>query len=269
MSISIAGVFRSLRSVNYRIWAAGALVSNVGTWMQRTAQDWLVFTELTHHNALAVGMVEALQFGPHLLLLPWTGVAADRFNQRKLLMVTQAAMGGLASAPAFAQATAALAETVVTATRTPTRADDLVSDTVIIDRAQIEAQASRTLPEILARVAGVQITANGGPGKASSVFIRGAEARHTLLLVDGVRYGSATTGTPPWENIPVEMIERIDGDCHVISIIDGCPGDDEFAATLNRLATVRRRSPHDIFRKSAITKFPCRANSEKWNRLAN
>ncbi|MBT2321236.1 TonB-dependent receptor [Variovorax paradoxus] len=112
---------------------------------------------------------------------------------------------------AFAQAAApTLAETVVTATRTPTRVDELVSDTVIIDRAQIERQASRTLPEILARVAGVQITANGGAGKASGVFIRGTEARHTILLIDGVRYGSATTGTPAWDNIPVEMIDRIE-----------------------------------------------------------
>ena len=89
-------VFRSLKNVNYRIWAAGALVSNVGTWMQRTAQDWLVLTQLTHHNAAAVGTVMALQFGPHLLLLPWTGFAADDFDQRKLLMATQAVMGALA-----------------------------------------------------------------------------------------------------------------------------------------------------------------------------
>ncbi|WP_306715482.1 MFS transporter [Burkholderia dolosa] len=96
MSVSDSGVFRSLRSFNYRVWAAGALVSNVGTWIQRTAQDWLVLTQLTHHDASAVGIVMSLQFGPQLLLLPWTGYAADRFNQRRLLMATQALMGGLA-----------------------------------------------------------------------------------------------------------------------------------------------------------------------------
>jgi len=89
-------MFRSLRTFNYRVWAAGALVSNVGTWMQRTAQDWLVLTQLTHQNASAVGIVMALQFGPQMLLLPWTGLAADYFNQRRLLMFTQATMGGLA-----------------------------------------------------------------------------------------------------------------------------------------------------------------------------
>ncbi|MDR3438309.1 MFS transporter [Telmatospirillum sp.] len=98
MSVAPAGTFRSLKSPNYRTWAAGAFVSNVGTWVQRTAQDWLVLTELTQHNASAVGAVMALQFGPQLLLLPWTGFAADHFNQRKLLIATQATMGGLALA---------------------------------------------------------------------------------------------------------------------------------------------------------------------------
>jgi MFS family permease len=88
-------MFRSLASVNYRIWFAGALVSNVGTWMQRTAQDWIVLTQLTHNNALAVGVVMALQFGPQLLLLPMTGYVADRFDRRKVLMATQAGMGVL------------------------------------------------------------------------------------------------------------------------------------------------------------------------------
>ena len=96
LRVALPGVFRSLRIANYRLWAAGALVSNVGTWMQRMAQDWLVLTQLTHHSASAVGVVMALQFGPQLLLLPWTGFAADHFNQRRLLMATQATMGALA-----------------------------------------------------------------------------------------------------------------------------------------------------------------------------
>lgn len=95
-SALLSGTFRSLRNRNYRLWAAGALVSNVGTWMQRTAQDWLVLTQLTHHNATAVGVVTALQFGPQLLLLPLTGWAADRLNRRRLLFATQATMGLLA-----------------------------------------------------------------------------------------------------------------------------------------------------------------------------
>lgn len=91
-----AGIFRSLKNHNYRLWASGALISNVGTWMQRIAQDWLVLTQLTHQNATAVGVVMALQFGPQLLLLPLTGLATDHCNRRKLLLVTQASMGLLA-----------------------------------------------------------------------------------------------------------------------------------------------------------------------------
>lgn len=91
------GAFRSLRNPNYRIWASGALVSNVGTWMQRVAQDWLVLTELTQHNATAVGIVMALQYGPHLLLLPLTGYAADVFDRRTLLRITQLSMAAVAA----------------------------------------------------------------------------------------------------------------------------------------------------------------------------
>jgi MFS family permease len=90
------GTFRSLQGFNYRTWALGAIVSNVGTWMQRTGQDWLVLTQLTHDNATAVGVVMSLQFGPQVLLLPLTGFAADHFDRRKVLLATQAAMGALA-----------------------------------------------------------------------------------------------------------------------------------------------------------------------------
>lgn len=92
----IGETFRSLRNRNYRVWAMGAFVSNIGTWMQRIAQDWLVLTELTDHSASAVGIVMALQFGPQVLLLPITGFAADHFNRRKLLFITQASSGTLA-----------------------------------------------------------------------------------------------------------------------------------------------------------------------------
>jgi MFS family permease len=91
-------MFRSLSGFNYRIWFAGALVSNVGTWMQRTAQDWIVLTELTDNDAVAVGITMALQLGPQLLLVPWSGLIADRFDRRKLLIVTQVLMASLGAA---------------------------------------------------------------------------------------------------------------------------------------------------------------------------
>ena len=86
-------MFRALESPNYRLWAGGALVSNVGTWMQRVAQDWLVLTVLTNHSGTAVGITTALQFLPMLLLGPYAGVLADRYRKRVILLWTQTAMG--------------------------------------------------------------------------------------------------------------------------------------------------------------------------------
>ncbi|OZC55225.1 MFS transporter [Rhodococcus sp. 06-621-2] len=89
-------MFAALRTRNYRLWASGQIVSLVGTWMQRVAQDWLVLT-LSGGNGFAVGIVMALQFGPTLLLSVWGGVLADRYDKRRLLMITQvfAAVCGL------------------------------------------------------------------------------------------------------------------------------------------------------------------------------
>jgi MFS family permease len=92
----LKGALRSLNNRNYRIWAIGAFLSNIGTWMQRIAQDWVVLTQLTHNNATAVGVVMAFQFGPQILLMPVSGFAADHFNRQRLLFGTQAAMGVLA-----------------------------------------------------------------------------------------------------------------------------------------------------------------------------
>ena len=90
----MSAMFRSLASRDYRIWFIGALVSNIGAWMQATAQNWVVLTELTDNDALAVGITMALQFAPQLLLVPITGLIADRFERRKILMVTQSCAHG-------------------------------------------------------------------------------------------------------------------------------------------------------------------------------
>lgn len=104
----------------------------------------------------------------------------------------------------------ALPGVVVTATRTPLRADQSVAEVTVIEREDLDRASGRTLSEVLSQQAGIQFTANGGLGKTSSVFLRGLEARHTLLLVDGVRYGSATTGEPNLDNLPLGEIERIE-----------------------------------------------------------
>ena len=86
-------MFRALGNRNYRMWAGGALVSNIGTWMQRVAQDWLVLTVLTDHSGTAVGITTGLQFLPMLLLGPYAGVLADRYRKLVILKWTQTAMG--------------------------------------------------------------------------------------------------------------------------------------------------------------------------------
>ena len=84
--------FSSLDIRNYRIYAAGAFISNIGTWMGRVAQDWLVLTELTNHSSSALGIVTGLQFLPFLLLAPWAGMIADRYPKRRILAITQTAL---------------------------------------------------------------------------------------------------------------------------------------------------------------------------------
>jgi MFS family permease len=85
--------FKALHNPNYRKYAAGSVVSNTGTWMQRVAQDWLVL-QLTDGSGSALGITTGLQFLPVLLLSPYAGVVADRFPKRRLLQVTQAVMAG-------------------------------------------------------------------------------------------------------------------------------------------------------------------------------
>ncbi|MGB3377116.1 MAG: MFS transporter [Microbacterium sp.] len=85
-------MFRSFRTFNYRTWFFGAVISNIGGWMQATAQDWVVLTELTNNDAAAMGATMALQFGPPLVLVSVTGWVADRFDRRKILLTTQSTL---------------------------------------------------------------------------------------------------------------------------------------------------------------------------------
>ncbi|WP_426246125.1 MFS transporter [Nocardioides sp. LHG3406-4] len=83
--------FRSLRNHNYRLYLAGSIVSNTGTWMMRVAQDWLVLS-IPGNSGTELGITTGLQFLPVLLLSPYAGVLADRFSKRRLLQITQAMM---------------------------------------------------------------------------------------------------------------------------------------------------------------------------------
>src|SRR5579872_6374649 len=99
---------------------------------------------------------------------------------------------------------------VVTATRTPERLLDLVADVTVIDSDEIARSGAQGLLALLSRQPGVEIVQNGGPGATSGVFLRGANAAQTLVLVDGMRIASASSGAAALEAIPVEQIERIE-----------------------------------------------------------
>ncbi|MGI8644965.1 MAG: MFS transporter [Nocardioides sp.] len=83
--------FRSLHNSNYRLYAAGGMVSNTGTWMQRVAQDWLVL-QLTDNSGTAIGITTGLQFLPFLVLAPVAGLVADRVPKHRLLQLTNLGM---------------------------------------------------------------------------------------------------------------------------------------------------------------------------------
>lgn len=202
------GAFRSLRNPNYRIWAAGALVSNVGTWMQRIAQHWLVLTQLTNHNATAVGVVMALQYGPHLVLLPLTGYAADLLDRRKLLLATQFGMGVLAAGLGLLTVTGAiqlwhvyaiaLVQGCITAFDAPARhsfVSELVGESDLSNAVALNSTSFNAARMIGPAAAGLTIAAVGSGwafliNAASFVAVLGSL---TLLRVDDLhRSGRAT-----------------------------------------------------------------------------
>lgn len=99
---------------------------------------------------------------------------------------------------------------LVTANRSASTLGDTIVPAQVIDRAEIERTQARDLSELLRGRAGIQIGNSGGPGKLTSVFMRGSESDHVLVLVDGVRIGSATAGLAAFQDIPVDQIERVE-----------------------------------------------------------
>jgi len=102
-----------------------------------------------------------------------------------------------------------LDQQLITASRTGHSPVSIASSS-LITRDEIERQQAGSVPELLQRQAGVSITSNGGRGKSTSVSIRGTSDKHVLVLIDGVRVGSATSGSAALQSIPVEQIERIE-----------------------------------------------------------
>ncbi|MCO6428946.1 TonB-dependent vitamin B12 receptor [Nitrosomonas communis] len=129
-----------------------------------------------------------------------------------------AAMTGLWLAAVTTAATAVFAENIdhqgkpiiVTATRTAQTAEESLASVTVISRKEIERQQARSLDDLFRGVLGINVNNNGGPGKGTFVHMRGTESDHVLVLIDGIKAGSATSGTTAFENIPIEQIERIE-----------------------------------------------------------
>jgi vitamin B12 transporter len=124
------------------------------------------------------------------------------------------AVAAVLAAPVHAQTSnddaSKLDEVVVTATRTAITVDDALAAVDVIDRADIERSQARSLPELLRGRAGITLVNQGGLGKLTTLFLRGAESDHVLVLVDGVRVGSATSGLVALQDLPLAEIERVE-----------------------------------------------------------
>jgi vitamin B12 transporter len=129
------------------------------------------------------------------------------------LSLTAFPLAVVAVLPAQAQTAgteAKLPETVVTASRIEQRVQDALPATTLITRADIERAQTADLPTLLRQVTGIEITQNGGSGTVSSAFIRGAESRHTLVLIDGVPVNNLNFSTAALEHLPLSNVERVE-----------------------------------------------------------
>jgi len=130
---------------------------------------------------------------------------------RSSTLAVAIASGLVVPVAAFAaDASSDLDGVVVTASRTEQTQNQVLAASTVIDRAEIERLQPRSLADLLRATPGISIANNGGPGKSTSVFLRGTESDHVLVLVDGVKIGSATSGTAAFQDIPVDQIERIE-----------------------------------------------------------
>ena len=98
----------------------------------------------------------------------------------------------------------------VTAARMPQPVATLVADVTVIGAEDIARAGAQSVAELLARIPGIEIATNGGPGSTTSIFLRGANRGHTLVLIDGMRVGASTDGATALEAIPLEQVDHIE-----------------------------------------------------------
>lgn len=124
---------------------------------------------------------------------------------------TIASLIGLAfSTNSFAAEDINLDNVVVTAARIPQTRESVIGDVTVIDAEEIQRAGQSTFIELMQRQAGVEISSNGGAGQVSSIFLRGTNSNQVVILIDGMRVGSATTGSTAFSNIPLAQIEKIE-----------------------------------------------------------
>ncbi len=138
------------------------------------------------------------------------GPVSTTFKRRPARLLLACALFPMA-ASSWAQAQANPGSTVqVIGTRAPTALNRVVADVVVIDRDRIRATSADSVEDLLRREGGIQLSRNGGPGQNASVLIRGSGASSTLVLIDGVRVGSATLGQTDLAAVSLAQVERIE-----------------------------------------------------------
>lgn len=132
------------------------------------------------------------------------------FQTKHSTILTLAVAASIGSAFAAPAEEPELAPVIVTADRTARSADETLVPVSVVTRADIEREQARSLEDVLRGLPGVSLSNNGGPGKSTSLYLRGTNADHVLVLIDGVKMGSATLGSVALQDIPVDQIERIE-----------------------------------------------------------
>ena len=156
----------------------------------------LKVSTVSHHGTIHPICVRRVHRGATMRIIPSCAAIAASLST------------SLISFPAHSQTEDDLI--VVTATRTPVSVEKSLVSTVLISREDIEKSQAPYVTDLLRSIAGVEISSNGGPGQTTSIFIRGAESDHTLILVDGVKLNPGTIGVAAIQNMPVDMIDRIE-----------------------------------------------------------
>jgi MFS family permease len=200
-------MFGALRVHNFRLYVSANLVSQVGTWMQRIGQDWLVL-QLSGNSGVALGVTTALQFGPTLFFSFYGGLLADRYDKRRVLMITQAVMGLLALGLGLLVAAdsielwhvylLAAALGVVGSLDTPARqsfVSEMVGPEYLANAVSLNSTAFNAARLVGPAVAGGLIAASGG-NTAPAFLVNAASFACTIAALMAMRAGELSPSKP-------------------------------------------------------------------------